>query len=179
MNVIRPLQKFLAVNSNDSAFAALADTLTEPSGDGVLDLSVMGGGESPCHILLYPYGLGADNDAFTMRLVGWTRIRPAIADGRFQWTPTVIAALGCIVSGDVGVAGGIVGATERYADTITVVTEGTITSDVTRGGTLTLTAPGTDVRAHVVVPIEGFEKLSLKFDQTTNTPTMNALYRLL
>lgn len=174
----RPLRRFLTTSSVAAAFASLVDTLAEPTGDGFLDLSAAGSGRVPEYLELWPIGLGADNDAFNIRVIGISRLMPPAADGRYQWVPFMLAQVGVVVSANVGVAGGIVLPTERYADTITVTTEGTITSDVTRGGTLIVTSPGSDLKANVCVPLRGVEKVGLLFARVTGTPAMNALYSL-
>lgn len=183
MQTVRPLQKFLAANSSDADFTAPADTIKNhavPPTATAVSLGVApGSGVCPCGIVLYPYGLGDDDAAFSVRVIGWSRVGPPTADGRVHWAPTIIAVLGAVISTDVGVAGGTVIETERYADAITVSAEGTLTADVTRTGSIVVTAPGANLRAHCRVPLEGFEYVDLKFDQTTGTPTMNCLYRLI
>lgn len=171
-----PWRKALAANASTSSFAAKVATLTEPSGDGVASLTTVPGGEVPCHVLLLPYGLGADDDAFSLRLVGWRRIGSGPYPG-VLWVPTTLAELSCTISTSVGVAAAPVINTERFADTITIVAnmEPTTTADTTRMGTFTIFSPANNTPAWAMIPTQGVEKLEFLFDQTTNTPTMNCL----
>lgn len=172
-----PLRRVLAANAVNATFAALPDTFDTPAGDGVIDLSAGGGGgEIPGYLELWPFALGADNDTFSLRVMGWTRLLPGLADGRNQWTSFLIAEFTAIASAAVGLAGGVILATERYADTMTVVAEATNAGQ----GSSFLTSPGTDLKAHVAVRLEGVERVQVQFRQTgAFTPQMNALYRLL
>jgi hypothetical protein len=175
-DLIRHAQRALTTNSTASSFASKVPTITEPSNDGVIDLfskSIL----QPKSVKLWFIGLGADNDAFSIRVIGWQRIGSGLAPG-ILWFPSVICELACVISAAVGVAGSPVLNTERFADTITIVSEPTITADVTRLGTIELNSPTGDLIAPAVVPLRGFEKLEFLFDQTTNTPTMNVLYSL-
>ena len=191
---IEPLTKFRSVNSSSTGFPSRVDVLAfpgdanDPIGDAgtaagrcVLDLSVnRGPNGTACKWLeLWPYGLGSDDDAFSIRVIGWMRIAPVLSDGRFQWRPTILSEFAVVCCTDVGVAGGRVLNTERYVDAITIVTEPPRTADVTRIGDCRITAPGANLAAHLRMNVEGVERIELTFDQTTGTPTMNALYRFL
>lgn len=179
MRTARAFSKYTAANSTSADFTAPVDTFVPPSGG--IDLTVSGGtGEVPCELVVIPYGLGNDNDTFSLRLIGWTRIRPQIADGRWQFVPNILAEFACTLSQEVGLSGGVVLNTERYCDTITIVTEATKTADVTRMGSVFVTAPGADLKAHLRMKIQGVEYITADFDQTGGTtPSMNFLYRLL
>ncbi len=185
-----PFQKARAVNSSSANFptwvssefvteaqftdpgTAAGRVLKKLAGDG-------GNGLVPWAIELTPYGLGADNDVFSVRVVGIRRIPQPLADGRVQFFRQKIATLACTISAAVGLAGGHVLNTERFADAITVTTEGTKAADVTRAGTTTVYSPADDSPASAIVPLVGFEAYELEFDQTTGTPTMNALVSFL
>ena len=186
MIIARAARKFRSVNSDSSAFPSLADSLTPPPSDqgtaagrATIELAPSAG-EVPNYIQLWPYGLGSDNDTFSMRIIGWRRIVPCDSNGMCQWTPHIIAEIACTISTAVGIAGGQVLNTERYADTITIVSEPTITAATTReGASLILNSPANNTRANIILCTEGCEKLELQFDQTLGTPGMNALYTLL
>lgn len=172
----RPLQRALTTNSSASSFASKVYTVTEPTNDGVLNLT-FNKTLVPSRILLIPIGLGADDDAFSVRIIGWHKVtKAAVTTG---WVPTIIAELGVVVGTAVGVAASAVLNTERFPDTITIVSEGTTTADTTRRGTVELHSPGSNLIGHAIVPIGGFEKIEFTFDQTTGTPTMNVLYAYL
>lgn len=182
--IARPLRRARAVNSSSSAFSSFPDTLTEPSGDAgtaagrtIIDIAIQGGGQVPTFLELFPFALANSNDAFSLRVLAWQRLLPPLADGRFQWAACELVELACTVGASTGVAGGVVLDTELYVDTITIVAEETVTADVTRFGSVEVFSPANDTKAHVRLDLEGVEKIELVFDQTTNTPLMNALYR--
>jgi hypothetical protein len=184
--IARPLSKFRSVNSSSSGFAApvcefdlsVSDAATA-AGRALQRLSGGPGGKVPCAIELWPYGLGSDNDVFSMRLLGWKRLFPLGSTGRQFWVPSLIATLSCTLSAFVGLASGPVIETERFCDTISISFEGTKTADVTRTGSVLLYSPANDTPGRAVVKVEGFEAIELQFDQTTGTPTMNSLFSLL
>ncbi len=188
--VARPYEKARLANSSSANFPSwvtsefLAESqFTDPgtaAGRVVKRLSVGGGaGTIPCAIQVMPYGLGSDNDVFSMRLVGLRRIAQPIADGRCQFVREKIAVLACTISAAVGLAGGQVINTERFADTISITFEATYTADTTRAGTIMLYSPADDTPANAIVPLVGYEAVEIEWDQTTGTPTMNALVTFL
>ena len=183
----RPLTTFLATDATSSSFASLADQFDDPLLNGITIATSKDGIAVPMWILLFPIGVGADNDAFDMRLVGWNRILPSPAGlvGRYHWSPVVIGQFSCTMCAFVGKAGGVIDNTYRYCDTITITSgfQGK-TTDTDSGGAASrgqdwIVSPVNDLKAYIKAPIDGFERLSLYFDQTTNTPSMNALYRFL
>jgi len=189
MMLARPWRRFRSVNSSSADFPALAAQRDLALGDAgtaagraVLDLCAGSGGNGPVPTLLQlmPFGNGADNDAFSLKVVGWRRVVPVEAASRQLWVPLELAVVACTLSTQVGLAGAAVTDADRFADTIAITREATVTADTTREGTVWLWSPGSNLGAAVVsVPVAGFEAVELQFDQTTGTPTMNALYALL
>ena len=168
---VRDFKKALTTNATDTSFASKVPTLTEPVNDGVIDLpNVIG--EVSSKIMILPYGLGADNDAFSMRVIGWRKIVTSIAGvATALWIPVPLITCACTISAVVGVASSPVLATERFADTITVTDD--FTPDIVA---YEVKSPTGDIIARLVLELFGFAKLEFTFDQTTNTPTMNALW---
>lgn len=180
----RPFQRALATNANTSSFASKIPTITEPINDGVLNLLGGGGVLVPQFIMLIPIGLGANNDGFSMRLLGWRHIggNANIPVNRL-WIPVIIAEYTVLLGNVTGIAGSPVLDTEFFADTMAPVAARQA-DDVIAAGTAVQTqykllSPVNDTPAHAVVPIDGWEKIEFQFDQTTNTPTCNCLYALL
>lgn len=176
----RPFAKAWAANANTSSFASKIPTITEPTNDGVVNLTAgySAGGITPITMMVLPYGLGADEDAFDMRIIGWRHIGPA-APAIPLWVPTILGQFSCTLGTAAGVAGAPVLNTELFADTITVGSEPTITADVTRFGTVRVYSPTANLVAYLIIQVYGCEKVEFSFDQTTNTPTMNCLIALL
>src|SRR5262249_48637808 len=106
----RPLKKALATNANTSSFASKVFTITEPANDGVIGVA-SGGAVVPREIILFPYGLGSDNDVYSLRVIAWRRLR---SGNDSYWLPSSIGEFSCTISAAVGVAGGPVLNTERF-----------------------------------------------------------------
>ncbi len=175
----RVYRKALTANNNDSSFASKIPTVTEPTNDGVIDLKGTGS-TIPQWMDVLPYGLGGDNDAFDMRVIGWRHIGELGPQAALKalWIPTILVEVTCTISAAVGIAGAVVLNTERFADTITIKSAGfepTITADTTRQGTVVVFSAVNDLIAWFALELRGMEKVEFTFDQTTQTPTMNAL----
>jgi len=174
------MRRALATNANTSSFASKVPTITEPSGDGVINL-IDGTVEHPCELKLIPFGLGDENDAFSMRILGWSKVM--LNGSTDLWVPVIIGEYTCVISTAVGVAGAAVLATERFADTLAPVAarqaDGTIAAGTAVNTDHKVISPVGNLIGHIVLPVYGFAKVEFQFDQTTNTPTMNTLYAFL
>lgn len=119
-----PLQRARASGQTDSSFTAPAPTGTKPSGAGVVDF----GGSPPAWVKLVPFGAGSDNNTFTVRLIGWSLA--AGTAGTDLWVPHVLFESACTLSTAVGVSGGLVTDSERFADTVAAPTTNLGADDV-------------------------------------------------
>lgn len=194
----RPLRKVRSVNCSNATYNALADTLTEPRGDpgtatGSVVINIAMEGQSgtinpasmgyvPTWLELWPYGLGATGNTMNVRVVAWQSVIDSstqAAGVKCQWAPSELCEVACTLGTDTGAVNGAPLNTELYATTITVVDESTLTAATTRSGTVLVNSPGTGIRGHIRLDLEGVEKIEILFAQGgTGTPTMNALYRL-
>lgn len=181
-----PLKRAFAANKT-SGFTAKTATLAEPVNDGVIDLA-RDGYFIPSAVKLTGVGVGAANDAFSVRIWGWLKVVGggdkvigSAATPYNVWLPFRIAEVGFILGTGAGVAQGVVPATELIADTVSIIAtgEGTTTADTTRNGTIIVYSPASDISGFAIVPIVGFHKIEFDTDDTTNTPTMNVLYSLM
>lgn len=136
----------LVTSSTATSFAAKIATATEPTGDGV---HVMKAGDN---LEVLPFGAGADNNTFGLRVVGWRSV------GTTLWVPEVLAEFTCTLSASVGVAGQPVTDTDRFADTMVVVT----------GITAVRTGP-VDTPLSGSLSVSGYEKLEFIYDMVTAT----------
>lgn len=167
-------QKVRSVNCTDTSFPSKVPTNTEPTGDAgtaggasVIDLSQ---GNIAVHngVALIPYGLGDENDVFAMRIIGWKRVGTVAAT--LLWIPVTLAELTCTMGTSVGVAAMTILNTERFCDTIVLVTGN---DDVS----IDIVSPADNTIAHVMMDVKGFKKLEVCFDMTTGSPTSaNCLY---
>lgn len=163
------LQKIRPINSADTSFGSRVPTVTQPSGTGVF---AIGQNLGPQRLKLIPYGVGDDNDVFAMRIIGWSRT----VEAPTIWIPCVIGELTCTMGGIVGVAGASIVDTERFCDTIAVVSQGK-TSDTDGGGAaassgqIELFSNANDLVAFAVIAVNGYQMVELTFDMTTGNPT--------
>lgn len=158
MTPIQIWKKVRRINENASSFAAKIPTITMPAGDGVVKIE---NGEDTLELLVY--GLGANNDAFDFRVTGWRKtnfIQPL-------WMPTIICEVSAVISSSVpGTVLSELLATEFFADTLTL----------NKGVAVVPTVTGDACAALCIVDITGCDRWELTSDQTTNSPTVNALY---
>jgi hypothetical protein len=157
-----PLLRSHATNATSTSFAVRADTVTEPTGDGVIDIRQAV--ETPTWIMLMPYGTGDADDVFDVRVIGWRKSGGA-------WTATRLVQFTATLGTKTGIAGGLVGASELYADTITA---GSIGAE---NVSYRISSPVDNASAYVFLDTCGCQKIEILFDATTGSPTgMNCLY---
>lgn len=165
-----------STDSTDASFPSRINTITEPTQDGVYDLST-GLPLVQNLALILPYGVGSDNDTFSVRVIGWRKVGTARPGGQVPagntrlWIPLVLAEYACTLSADVGVAGAIIDNTHRFADTMTLTTGNANVSEE-------LVSPGGDLKAHAVLDLKGVHKLEFTFQITSGTTAMNCLFAL-
>jgi len=153
------LKRAFLTNQSDGSFPSRIPTITEPqTGSGII-------AATGTTLEVHPYGTGADNTTFSMRVIGWRKILHTPAAREFLWTPTIIAELLCTNSAAVGIALSPLSTSERFADTITLGA----------GGVAVLFSPANDTPARALVDIDGFDKIEFTFDMTGATDA-NVLY---
>jgi hypothetical protein len=150
--------KGLTTNSTDTSFASLVPTVTEPTGDGVI---TWGGGyeQASSTIMVVPFGAGADNSTFALRVTSWRNISTL-------WIPVLLGEFACTLSATVGVAGTSVLATDRIADTITAV--------LAPANAIIVSPTGEEI-GYVMLDAVGSTKIQFSFDMTGAT-NGNVLY---
>ncbi len=176
-SIARAVRRWLATNQSATSFASKVPTITEPTGDGILDLRPF----VQKRMKLWPLLLGSDNDVASFRIIGWHSV--LLEGSKTLWFPSAIAEFVCTGSAAVGIAGAAVLNTERFADTITPVAKMTRDAVIAAGTAINsdyeILSPTADLIAHIIMPIAGYEKLELTSDETTGTPSINALYTFL
>lgn len=98
--------------SATGSFPSHVPTGTQPTDAGVVGDPVVQG--APQWIQVIPFGDGADNSTFDLRVIGWK-----VSDLGL-WVPTVLAQAACTLSSAIGVNTYEVTASQRFADTITL-----------------------------------------------------------
>jgi hypothetical protein len=186
----RTIRRAMAANATSTGFTAKAPTATKPSGNAVLTVveSEAAGGtpgnyKHPSLIQLWPFGLGSNNDGFSMRLWGWNSFGDTSKTVPVVWVPTLLVEVAVVVGNIAGVANSPLLSTELMADTITIVSQPRLTDTDSGGaasrGTVRIYSPANDLVAFLVVPLYNTALIEFDWDQTTNTPEMNTLYALL
>lgn len=147
--------KLLAINDTSAAFPARIATTTKPSGANVF--SRQAGAVIENNAILIPFGAGADNTTFDMRVIGWE----TVSNGTL-WVPVALAQYSCTLCAAVGVAGSDLIATDRFADTITAA------SWNPAGGT-EIVSPTGDLIGSIIMDMKAFTLYEINFDMTGGT----------
>ena len=169
-------RKARKTNSTVASFSARAHLGTEPLLDTdagsataqvAIDRNGRGGVDGLVQNLLMvmPYAVGADNVTFGCRVYGWRKI--GNDPNTLLWVAILLADLDCTAGASVGVAGRQVVATERFADTITLV-DGV--ADFVK-----VYSPANDTPGYVIVDLLGCQKYELEFETGASATSMNAL----
>jgi hypothetical protein len=167
-----PLRLARSTNSTATSFTAKIPVAVEPSGAGVHDLmsADMGYGRgtyTPKYIEIIPFATDGDNDTFSMRLYGWTKVYATAL-----WIPRVIADLAVVVG---SISGTAIAANTVMADTITV------TKGPAAGAFQDLINTANDTPASIILHTRGCDILEFDFDLAgaQEGVSMNAYWRLL
>ena len=174
----RPFVKCRSVNQTTTgAYVAKIPTVTEPSGDAGTNTGASvqeltsGITAGVGAVLIVPYGSGNDGDTFKMAVIGWRSVGREIS-GTALWIPILLYEATCTLSTAVGIAAKTIINTERFVDTIVVISGSTDIAEV-------LVSPANNFIGHVTVPLEGFQKLELTFDRNASATDCNALIALM
>jgi len=148
-------------NSTDSAFPARTATTTEPTGQGIVNLSRPDYGQPVQEWVQFLfYGTDAANETFDARILGWRKVITE-SDGTATalWVPTIIAQVACTLSTFTGVSGAVVTNTEFFCDTLAVTLANTLQVQVN--------SQTNDTPGNVLVNTVGYNKLEVLFDMGT------------
>ena len=174
-----PFRKALATNSTSNAYTQLIPTLTEPTGTGVFKLTditygVGVNGRVCDRVLLVPYGGNDDDENFTMRLWGWSKIELA-AVGSTLYIPQLLVEFTATL--EAAISGAAIGTGMLMADTIAIVgtSGGAGTGDRSLGVSFISPADGLGI-ATALVHTLGCEYIQFDFDLGT-CDAMNCLWR--
>ena len=172
-------RKARSVNQNSNGYVSKIPTGTEPTGDAatatgasVIELGRMAGSPAQNGLIICPYGIGSDNNTFSLKVIGWR----CVGENNLStmlWIPVPLVVLACTLSGSaIGIVGKTILATELFADTISL-TKGN--DDVS----VDIVSPADDTIAHAVVDLKGFQKVEISFTTGGSATDCNALIALL
>lgn len=119
------------------------------------------------------FGTGSDDNTFLARILGWRHIVQRNTDWVKEtaiWIPVPLVELTCTLSTFTGVAGGLLGTTQRFADTLALV--GTTGNDDV---SIDIVSPANNTPAHIVVDLKGFQKCEVIFDRNSSASSCNGL----
>lgn len=164
------LRNALATNSTASDHVAKIPVTTLPSNDGfhwLMDpdygYSTSLSAKVPEGVFIQPWGTDSNDDAFGMRLWGWSKVF-----AQDIWVPHLIldatVTLGNIAQGT---------ASTFMADTIAVTSNH---AEAETGKTFNVT-PANDLSASIIVHTRGAEWIEFDFDLDTGAAAMNAWWR--
>lgn len=151
------------------AIANPADKLTIPSGDGVIQFGDYGT-KGPNGLQLIPYGVGSDTNTFLMSVFAWDIIPGVQGTSVDSWTAWLLAAFTCTLTTLTGAAGGRLGTSNRYCDTI-ALTEGN--ANVSNE----IISPEGDVKASIILDGKGARFIEILFAMNSSSTSANCLYR--
>lgn len=167
LTVSLPLKVLCAADATDATFPARAPTVTEPvaaTSPGVIE-AASGSGWGQGNLLLMPFGAGADDETFSVRVWGWRKV----AGTTVLWVPVLLCEVLCTLGTAVGVAGTAVDASHRFADVLALTTGNANVSVET-------VSPSGNLPAHFVIDAKGAAKLECTFAKGTTSAGMNALW---
>ncbi len=157
-----------STDATDTSFPSLVVTATEPTGNGVIEVST--GPLGPSHAKVLIFVTGTDDAVLTgLRIVCWDV--GGIGTQKLWFPRIVCAPFAAVLSTSVGVAGGIIDASDRLADTITN-SDTAITSVSDR---VQIVSPTNNIPAHISFDLKGARKLQFDFDLGANMTGGNVL----
>jgi hypothetical protein len=170
---VQPFRRVYATNVTATGYTAKADLTALPTvGDvdtatGYLDLAIgRNPGTIPNAVKLKFYAVGSNNNTGNCRVYG---LAPVWSATGTSYTHVLLADYALTFSGALGVAGGVVLNTERYADTIAR------TIGIENVGDSFLSPEG-DVAGHAVVDVKGFRWILVEPVTASSATSVNVLY---
>lgn len=166
---------FASPGSTSGSFSARNATSTEPSGDGIIDLESeqLGAGwhgKVPAYLLLVPFGTGANNDTFDMRVYGYSATIPTdlVTD-----TKLYIPQLLCDVSATMSA----ITFSDYAADTFLVDTLTLNDGATDNGPWLSIVSPAEDMVGNIIIHTRGCRYIRFEFDLLVTPTHANCMWR--
>lgn len=145
-------------NSTDATFPSRIPTTTAPtSNDGVVSLP-----RDPTWVSLIPYGVGATNTTFDVRVIGWRKYGAINSTTGTLYTPRILLQFTATLGTAAGVAGSNVDETNLFADTLS----DPVTGMGAIGVNCQPTSPANDTVAHYYMDAQGCQFIEVLFDMT-------------
>ena len=159
-------------NTAASSFATIAPTVTTPATNSTTGVGIVGARNATLKLAFF--GTDAANEAFDVKIVGWSRVLADIAGSdnkQAEWIPTPLALLTVTLGTATGASGGVVGGTSQlFADTIAEKATTGYSSSSTN-----ILSPEDDLPGIVEIGHTGSQMIGVYFDMVTSA-SANALY---
>jgi hypothetical protein len=172
MTIDTPSVKYAVTNSvmvTQATFATFLPQIKKPSGDGVLAFG-LGGFQASSGLRLVPFGIGSNNNTFSINVYGWTEV---VGDGLRSelWVPILLAQLNTITldSNLTVVSGTEVNSAAYFSNSIDL-------SVGNSGISAEVVAPGDPYIAHAVIDVKGHRLIQLDFATGSSATSCNALW---
>jgi hypothetical protein len=180
-----PFRKMRATNATDNGFPSVLPTTTTPSGIGdaaaqttasVFVVGHVNGGVVQNGCVAAFYGVGSDNNTFSARCYDWRKV-PGTNSVPNLWVPILLCEVALTLSSTFpGIAGSPVGATELFADTITLTFgNSNVSIEVLSPGT---TSANSGI-AHLMMDMKGPTLLQWTFTTGGSATSCNGLFAML
>lgn len=185
--LVTPFLRVRQTSATDNGFPSKVPTKTEPTGVG--DSAAQATASAVFHlhagearadgrsernrVLVVPFGVGADDTTFSLRVIGWRKAYDrdkAERDDTAIWVPVKLVEVLCTHCTSVGVAGTIMATTDRFCDTI-ALTGTTANDDVD----VSITSPADNTIGHFALDLKGFQKVEFTFTTGGSATAGNAL----
>lgn len=163
-------------NYSTNGYPTKINTLTMPSGDGVIPFGHLGEA-CPPNLVLVPFGVGSSSNTFSLKVLGWRATKLGI--GQPLWVPVALSTFAITVGTGTGIAGADLDTTALFATTITCSygpTFVTVGDNPHALGNWFELSPTSNVQGAIVVPSLGFRFLEVIFTTGGSITSCNALY---
>jgi hypothetical protein len=174
--IVQPWFKVRSVNETSNGYVTKSATGTEPSGDAGTDTGAsvqdiaQGTTSARTSFALMPYGVGADNATFSMRVLGWSVIGNLTTT--LLWIPQTLFEVTCTLCTKVGVSGRELTNSERFVDTIAIVG----TSGLP-GISFNMHSPADNTIGYITASVLGAQKVECQFTTGASATSCNALFK--
>lgn len=181
-DLARPMVRALQLaNSVSTGYSAgIIPQLARPTGDGVIDLSQDGAGRVPHRVKVMGVGVGSGGNTMGIRVWGWNQILAQGANPPLSmWVPTLLSDATYTLGSTVGVANGIVPATERLAVSLALVADPTQVNQTGTFGESIYVNPIASFAAMLIVELFGSQLIQFDCKTTASVTSANAIFGLL
>lgn len=166
-----PLFKVRETNDTTASITFPVPRLTEPSGEGIINMG-QGGGDSSNGLMLIPFGAGSATNTFSMNCYAWTPTLGVTDHATLVplWVATVLGTFTCTLSTVPGLATSYVNASQLFCGTIVLVVG-------TQNVSNEVISPTGNTVAHILLDTKGSKLVEIRFGTGASATSCNCLAR--